>query len=86
VAVQEIQKVQKREGPINAVRVKQAAASAMAAAAVKAKLLADQEEREVQRLVSVVIEHQVCMECVNRTLTQDPFCRECEKQPTNANL
>jgi SWI/SNF related-matrix-associated actin-dependent regulator of chromatin subfamily C len=63
VAVQEIQKVQNREGPINAVRVKQAAASAMAAAAVKAKLLADQEEREVQRLVSVVIEHQVCMEC-----------------------
>jgi SWI/SNF related-matrix-associated actin-dependent regulator of chromatin subfamily C len=65
VAVQEIQKVQNREGPINAVRVKQAAASAMAAAAVKAKLLADQEEREVQRLVSVVIEHQVCMECAN---------------------
>ncbi len=63
MAVQEIQKVQNREGPINAVRVKQAAASAMAAAAVKAKLLADQEEREVQRLVSVVIEHQVCMEC-----------------------
>ncbi|KAH9571668.1 hypothetical protein CY35_02G106000 [Sphagnum magellanicum] len=58
VGVQEIQKVQNREGPINAVRVKQAAASAMAAAAVKAKLLADQEEREVQRLVSVVIEHQ----------------------------
>jgi SWI/SNF related-matrix-associated actin-dependent regulator of chromatin subfamily C len=65
VGVQEIQKVQNREGPINAVRVKQAAASAMAAAAVKAKLLADQEEREVQRLVSVVIEHQVCMECAN---------------------
>ncbi len=65
MAVQEIQKVQNREGPINAVRVKQAAASAMAAAAVKAKLLADQEEREVQRLVSVVIEHQVCMECAN---------------------
>jgi hypothetical protein len=31
----------------------------MAAAAVKAKLLADQEEREMQRLVTIVIEHQV---------------------------
>ena len=39
--------------------VKRAAASAMAAAAVKAKLLADQEEREMQRLVTIVIEHQV---------------------------
>ena len=40
-------------------RVKRAAASAMAAAAVKAKLLADQEEREMQRLIGVVIDHQV---------------------------
>lgn len=40
-------------------RVKRAAASAMAAAAVKAKLLADQEEREMQRLIGVVIDHQL---------------------------
>lgn len=39
--------------------VKRAAASAMAAAAVKAKLLADQEEREMHRLMAVVIEHQL---------------------------
>lgn len=42
--------------------VKRAAASAMAAAAVKAKLLADQEEREMHRLMAVVIEHQVFCE------------------------
>lgn len=40
-------------------RVKRAAASAMAAAAVKAKLLADQEEREMQRLIAGVIDQQV---------------------------
>lgn len=40
-------------------RVKQAAASALAAVAVKAKLLADQEEREMQRLIAVVIDQQV---------------------------
>lgn len=40
-------------------RVKRAAASAMAAAAVKAKLLADQEEREMQRLIASVIDQQV---------------------------
>ncbi|CAK9268703.1 unnamed protein product [Sphagnum jensenii] len=81
VAVQEIQKVQNREGPINAVRVKQAAASAMAAAAVKAKLLADQEEREVQRLVSVVIEHQLKkLELKLKTFSdlESMLAKECE--------
>lgn len=53
------QKVSILEEAISAGHVKQAAASAMAAAAVKAKLLADQEEREMQRLVTTVIEHQV---------------------------
>ncbi|CAM6043338.1 unnamed protein product [Sphagnum compactum] len=81
VAVQEIQKVQNWEGPINAVRVKQAAASAMAAAAVKAKLLADQEEREVQRLVSVVIEHQLKkLELKLKTFSdlESMLAKECE--------
>lgn len=36
-----------------------AAATALAAAAVKAKLLADQEEREVARLVQLVVEAQL---------------------------
>ena len=40
-------------------RVKRAAVSAMAAAAVKAKLLADQEEREMQKLLQVLIDQQV---------------------------
>lgn len=47
------------EEVLSTAHVKRAAASAMAAAAVKAKLLADQEEREMQRLVTIVIEHQV---------------------------
>lgn len=47
------------EEVLGTAHVKRAAASAMAAAAVKAKLLADQEEREMQRLVTIVIEHQV---------------------------
>jgi SWI/SNF related-matrix-associated actin-dependent regulator of chromatin subfamily C len=47
------------EEAIDAGKVRQAAASAMAAASVKAKLLANQEEREMQRLVTIVIENQV---------------------------
>ncbi|KAL3695574.1 hypothetical protein R1sor_009650 [Riccia sorocarpa] len=39
-------------------KVKNAAAVSLASAAVKAKLLADQEEREIQRLVASVIENQ----------------------------
>lgn len=44
--------------PISAARTRLAAATALAAASVQAKLLADQEEREVQRLVLQAIEHQ----------------------------
>ncbi|KAG6554229.1 hypothetical protein Mapa_004145 [Marchantia paleacea] len=40
-------------------KVKNAAATSLASAAVKAKLLADQEEREIQRLVASVIENQL---------------------------
>lgn len=47
------------EEAISSSHVNRAAANAMAAAAIKAKLLADQEEREMQRLVTIVIEHQV---------------------------
>eukprot|EP00898_Chlorokybus_atmophyticus_P002178 jgi/Chlat1/2961/Chrsp2S00363 len=46
-------------GVLSAVKVKVAAATALAAAAVKAKLLADQEEREIQRLVATAIENQL---------------------------
>ncbi len=49
------------EDPQHATRVKHAAVSAVAAAAVKAKLLADHEEREMQRLVATIIENQVFM-------------------------
>ncbi|GBG77115.1 hypothetical protein CBR_g23440 [Chara braunii] len=47
------------EEPPSALQVRAAAATAIAAAAVKAKLLADQEEREIQRLVASVIEMQL---------------------------
>ncbi|KAL4441240.1 hypothetical protein ABPG77_011477 [Micractinium sp. CCAP 211/92] len=46
------------DGPIPAARARLAAATGLAAAAVQAKLQADQEEREVQRLVLAAIEHQ----------------------------
>jgi SWI/SNF related-matrix-associated actin-dependent regulator of chromatin subfamily C len=45
--------------PVSDSKIKAAAATALAAAAVKAKLLADQEEREIQRLVVGVIQNQV---------------------------
>ena len=44
--------------PFSAARLRLAAATGLAAASVQAKLLADQEEREVQRLVLAAIEHQ----------------------------
>ena len=44
--------------PLPAARVRLAAATGLAAAAVQAKLLADQEEREVQRLVLAAVESQ----------------------------
>ncbi|PSC72177.1 swi snf complex [Micractinium conductrix] len=43
--------------PVSAGRMRVAAATGLAAAAVQAKLLADQEEREVQRLVVAAIEN-----------------------------
>lgn len=45
--------------PINATAMKVAAAAALAAAAVRAKLLAEQEEREIQRLVVGVVDAQM---------------------------
>ncbi|KAJ7260526.1 hypothetical protein O6H91_18G040800 [Diphasiastrum complanatum] len=47
------------EEPPSVDKVRNAAATALGAAAVKAKLLADQEEREIQRLVAIVIENQL---------------------------
>eukprot|EP00850_Spirogloea_muscicola_P007215 SM000036S13259 [mRNA] locus=s36:210416:217077:+ [translate_table: standard] len=47
------------DGPTSALRLRVAAATGLAAAAVKAKLLADAEEREIQRLVAEVMEQQV---------------------------
>lgn len=52
--------VEDLEDVTSAVNVRRAAAAALAAAAVKSKLLADQEEREIQHLVGIVIENQVC--------------------------
>ncbi|PRW57272.1 SWI SNF complex [Chlorella sorokiniana] len=49
---------QQPDGPISAGRTRLAAATGLAAAAVQAKLLADQEEREVQRAVLAAIEQQ----------------------------
>ena len=45
--------------PPTTLQMQTAAAAALAAAAVKAKLLADQEEREIQRLVNQVMEAQL---------------------------
>eukprot|EP00850_Spirogloea_muscicola_P000936 SM000003S11181 [mRNA] locus=s3:1465428:1471766:- [translate_table: standard] len=47
------------DGPTSALRLRVAAATGLAAAAVKAKLLADAEEGEIQRLVAEVMEQQV---------------------------
>ncbi|CAM6105320.1 unnamed protein product [Calypogeia fissa] len=70
-AGQEDQTTQRSEGtaPTNSLcaeqdvpsiaKVRTAAANALASAAVKAKLLADQEEREIQRLVAGVIDNQL---------------------------
>ena len=45
--------------PISSLQIKTAAATALATAAIKAKLLADQEAREIQRLASTVVELQL---------------------------
>lgn len=50
--------------PLTEGRLRVAAATALAAAAVKAKLLADQEEREIQRLVVGVIQNQARGFCI----------------------
>lgn len=46
--------------PLSAEKVKAAAKVGLAAAATKAKLFADHEEREIQRLSANIINHQVC--------------------------
>lgn len=45
--------------PLSAEKVKAAAKAGLAAAATKAKLFADHEEREIQRLSANIINHQV---------------------------
>ena len=45
--------------PLSAEKVKAAAKAGLAAAAMKAKLFADHEEREIQRLSANIINHQV---------------------------
>lgn len=44
--------------------VKHATLCGLSAAAIKSKLFADQEEREIQRLVATVINHQVSLHAV----------------------
>ena len=50
-------------GGISAARMQAAAATALSSAAVKAKMLAQQEEREIQRLMLDLIDLQVLAEC-----------------------
>ena len=45
--------------PISAEKVQDAAKAGLSAAAMKAKLFADHEEREIQRLCANIINHQV---------------------------
>lgn len=45
--------------PLSTERVKDAAKAGLAASATKAKLFADHEEREIQRLSANIINHQV---------------------------
>ena len=45
--------------PVNSSRMRVAAATALGAAAVKAKMLADAEEREIQRQVQVAVDAQI---------------------------
>lgn len=44
---------------VSSSKMRVAAATALSAAAVKAKLLAEQEEREIQRLVVTVVDSQL---------------------------
>ena len=50
-----------RKGDSNIDRVKRAAVTALSAAAVKAKLLADQEEDQIRQLTASLIEKQVVL-------------------------
>ncbi|KAK3023061.1 hypothetical protein RJ639_044777 [Escallonia herrerae] len=47
------------QGPLSAEKVKAAAKAGLASAATKAKLFADHEEREIQRLSANIINHQL---------------------------
>ena len=47
--------------PLSAEKVKAAAKAGLAAAATKAKVFADHEEREIQRLSANIINHQVLL-------------------------
>lgn len=47
--------------PVPAEKVKAAAEAGLAAAAIKAKLFADHEEREIQRLSANIVNHQVVL-------------------------
>ncbi|XP_073099674.1 SWI/SNF complex subunit SWI3C homolog isoform X1 [Elaeis guineensis] len=49
----------KAPSPFSSERVKLAAKGGLSAAAVKAKLFGDQEEREIQRLAAIIINHQL---------------------------
>lgn len=44
---------------VSASKMRVAAATALSAAAVKAKLMAEQEEREIQRLIVTVVDSQL---------------------------
>lgn len=48
-----------RTTPLSAEKVNEAAKAGLSAAAMKAKLFADHEEREIQRLCANIINHQV---------------------------
>lgn len=52
--------------PLSAEKVKAAAKAGLAAAAMKAKLFADHEEREIQRLSANIINHQVFFSSFSR--------------------
>jgi len=50
-----------RTTPLSVEKVKDAAKAGLSAAAMKAKLFADHEEREIQRLCANIVNHQVSL-------------------------
>ncbi|KAL9663300.1 hypothetical protein QQ045_028140 [Rhodiola kirilowii] len=52
--------------PVSAEKVKAAAKAGLAAAALKAKVFGDHEEREIQRLSANIINHRICLVFFNR--------------------